>query len=383
MTAEPFFRRRNLRVACVIWALSGSACSGRANQMDAESPPQLEREGATVIVPERSPLRARLQFSTADREQVRRSLSLPAAIEPDPRRYARVYPPVAGRLVQLHVQLGDQVRQGQVVASLHAPDLTQAQHDYLKARSALRIATSNLERQRDLLAHKIAAQRDLEQAQNEHEAAQSDLQSAASRLKIYAVNPEHDALDGALQLLAPIDGRVVELDAALGEFRNDSNAALMTIADLSTVWLTAGLQEKDLRFAQQGQEVRATLPAYPNETFVGKVERVADVLDPATRTVKIRVRVANDDGRLKPGMFAKVELMDFPQALVTVPSTAIVQAGDATVIYEQVAANGAGSWRLEPRQVTLGPQLGERTVVLAGLDAGASIVAREGVLLQR
>jgi hypothetical protein len=94
--------------------------------------------------------------------------------------------------------------------------------------------------------------------------------------------------------------------------------------------------------------------------------------------VEVRVIVPNDNGRLKPGMFATVELIDFPEALMAVPNTAIVQAGETTVVYEQTRP-----WRLEPRQVTLGSQLGDRTIVLAGLDDGASILVREGVMLQR
>lgn len=383
MRAEYFSRTVCARLVCAVSALILGACSTGANQSDAETPAEFEHEGAAVIVPEHSTLRSRFKFDNASRAPVRRSLPVPASIEPDPQRYARVYPPVAGRLTKLYVQLGDEVSSGQVVAILSSPDFTQAQSDYLKARSALKIARRNLDRQQDLLAHKIAAERDLEQAQNEHEAAQSDMESAAARLKSYGMDPERDALGLPLQLVAPISGRVVELDAAPGEFRNDDNAVLMTIADLSSVWLTASVQEKDLRFVKPGQEVRASLPAYPNETFTGSVATIADVLDPQTRAVKIRVVVPNADRRLKPGMFASVDLVDFPDTLITVPNTAIVQTGATTVVYERVDREAAGPWRLEPREVTLGPQLGERTVILAGLAGGASILAREGVLLQR
>lgn len=376
MMAECLIRCRTAFVICLIWVLGSSGCGTETGEAHSEVAPEFEREGAAVVVPERSSLRARLQFATADRQQVRRSLSVPASVEPDSRRYAQIYPPIAGRLTDLRVKLGDRVKQGQVLASLQSPEFAQAQSEYLKARSTLQIATKNLGRQRDLLAHKIAAQRDVEQAEDEHEAARSDLQSAAEHLRTFGVNPERDRIGGPLRLLAPIDGSVVKLDAALGEFRNDSNAAVMTIADLSTVWLIARMQEKDLRFVKQGQAVRATLPAYPNETFSGTVTTIADVLDDATRTVEIRVAVANQLGRLKPGMFATVELIDFPEALLTVPNTAIVQAGDMTVVYEQTRP-----WRLEPRPVTLGPRVGERTVVLAGLADGASILARDGVML--
>ncbi len=354
-----------------------TACHHKSQSGENDPPADYQREGHVVLVPEKSPLRARLVLDTARNEPVRRTLTAPATIEPDPQRIVRVYPPVAGRVARLHVQLGSIVTKGQVLATLHSPDFTQAQGDYIKARSALQVARRQLERQKDLLEHKVAAVRDVEQAQSDFESAQSTLDSAAARLRAYGLDPAKEPLGQPLQLVAPMAGRVVDMVAALGEFRNDNTSSLMTIADLSTVWITANAQEKDLRFIVKGQEARATLPSYPGETFTGKVEAIGDVLDPDTRVVKVRIVVANPDGRLKPGMYATVDIVDFPDTQVTVPTTAVVQVGGTTVVYEQTQP-----WRFEPREVTLGSQQGGRTIILKGLTGGVRILAKEGVLFQ-
>ena len=361
-----------------VFAVALAGCHRKSQAAESDPPAGFQREGSVVVVPEKSPLRSRLVLGAAKSEPVRRTLTAPASIEPDPQRIVRVYPPVAGRVVRLHVQLGSIVTKGQALATLHSPDFTEAQSEYIKARSALQVARRQLERQKDLLSHKIAAARDVEQAQSDFESAQSTLDSATARLRAYGLDPAKEPLGQPLQLVAPMAGRVVEMVAALGEFRSDNTSSLMTIADLSTVWITASAQEKDLRFIVKGQEARATLPAYPGETFTGKVETIGDVLDPETRVVKVRIVVSNPAGRLKPGMFATVEIVDFPDTVVTVLTTAIVQAGGTTVVYEQTQP-----WRFEPREVALGSQHGDRTVILKGLAGGETILAKEGVLLQQ
>ena len=369
--------RMVMTVAMAALAVMLAGCHRKPRQAEADPPADFQREGHVIIVPANSSLRSRLVLDTAQSEPVRRTLTAPASIEPDPQRIVRMYPPVAGRVARLHVQLGSIVTKGQVLATLHSPDFTQAQSDFVKARSALQVARRQLERQKDLLDHKIAAARDVEQAQSDFESAQTTLDSATARLRAYGLDPAREPLGQPLQLVAPMTGRVVEMVAALGEFRNDNTSSLMTIADLSSVWITASAQEKDLRFIVKGQEARAALPAYPGETFTGKVEAIGDVLDPDTRVVKVRIVVSNLDGRLKPGMYATVEIVDFPDTVVTVPTTAIVQVGGTTLVYEQTQP-----WRFEPREVTLGSQHGDRTIIQKGLAGGASVLAKEGVLFQ-
>ncbi len=234
-----------------------------------------------------------------------------------------------------------------------------------------------LKRQQELLENKIAAQKDVDQALSDCDSARNDLANAAGRLLAFGFNPETDKFGQPLQVFSPIAGRVVDMAAAHGEFHNDPNSPLMTVADLSTVWLTASVQEKDLRHLTKNQEISAAFVAYPGEPFTGRVLFIGDIIDPDTRTAKVRIAFANPENRLKPGMFATVHFLGFPETQVTVPTVAIVQSGLAAFVFEQVKP-----WTFQPREVTPGPQQGDRTVITKGLEAGTVVLAKEGVLFQ-
>ena len=177
---------------------------------------------------------------------------------------------------------------------------------------------------------------------------------------------------------SPIAGRIVESAVAPGEFHNDQNAVLMTIADLSSVWVTAHVQEKDIRRVHQGQEAVALFVAYPGEKLVGHVLFVGDLLDPDTRTIKVRVAFDNRDSRLKPGMFATMTFTSAPLPEVVVKTTALVLQGDHSYVFAELAV----PWTFERRPVEVGETQGELAVISKGLEAGTRVVMRDAVLLQ-
>ena len=353
------------------------ALAGCKRAEPAAPPSQFERQGDLVVIPEQSILRERLKFDMARAGKIQSQLSAPAVVEADPQKYANVFPPLTGRLIRLHVQLGDTVTNGQLLASLQSPDFFAAQDNYVKARSVETLTRHALKRQQELLQNKIAAQKDVEQATSDYESAKIDLDTAVQQLLAYGFNPNTDMLGQPLQIVSPLSGQVVDMASAHGEFRNDNTVPLMTVADLSTVWVTASVQEKDLRFLMKGQEITASLAAYPGETFTGKVLFIGDLIDPDTRVAKVRIAFDNPERRLKPGMFATVTFLGFPESQITVPATAVVQSGSSAFVFEQVKP-----WILQPREVQVGAQQGDRIIITEGLDAGASVLSKEGVLFQ-
>ncbi len=353
------------------------ACDPPREVKGTTPPPNFERQGNLIVIPEQSPLRRQLQFDTARAETIPLQLSVPAVVEANPDRYARVCPPLAGRIARLHVRLGDSVSEGQLLAVLNSPDYMAAQSDFTKAKSALQLARRNFERQQDLHEHKIVAKREVEQAEKDLQAAQADLESVTARLRTLGLNPQTDKLGQPLEIHSPISGRVVEISATAGEFRNDSNAPLMIVADLSTVWLTANVQEKDIRHLSKGQQVSAVLAAYPGDVLRGKVLFVGDLLDPETRSIKVRAAFPNPESHFKPGMFGTMNFDGFPERVLTVPTSAVVQMGGSSFVFEQVKP-----WVLAPREVEPGAQRSERIVIKRGLTANATVLAKEGVLFQ-
>ena len=343
-----------------------------------EATPALERRaGNVVVVPRGSALAARLATEPVRAETARRELTTPAVVEAVPGLTARIFPPVSGHLVKISAQLGDRVEKGQVLATISSPDYMAAQSDYVRAKSTLDLTDRALRRQKELLEAKIAAKREVEQAQNDYDSAKSSLVAAEGRLRTYGIDPERDRPGDPLVLRAPVSGRVIDIAAGIGEFRSDTTAPLMTIADLSAVWLTASVQEKDIRFVSKGQEVRAALAAFPGLEVAGRVMAVGEILDPDTRATKVRIALANPDGRYRPGMYATVTFFSLPEVRLTVPTAALVQIGGAAFVFQQI---GPGEYR--PVEVEPGEQRAGRTEIRRGLAPGAVVVAANGVLLQ-
>ena len=341
-----------------------------------DSGPPLVREGDRIVVPEGSPLRAKLTVEAVAEQEVRRALVLPAVVEADPSRLVKVLPPLAGRITQLKVQLGERVKEGQPLAVLDSPDLGTAYADHERATVLLELARKNRDRARNLAKIGGTAVRELQQAETDYVTADVEHHRADARLKQIGVNPETSDPMRTLTITAPIAGSVIELDVGAGAFWNDPNATLLTVADLSSVWVTANVPEKDTALVTKGQQVEVVFAAYPNEVFKGEVLFVSDVLDPDSRRTKVRIAFPNPDIRLKPNMFANVTFLAAAQTVATVPTAALVMKNDADRVFVEVAP-----WTFVPRQVEINYQQGNSTVIKSGLAAGERAVVKGGVLL--
>lgn len=356
---------------CVLLA----ACGQHAPATNAALATALMREGSSIVVPAASPLRKALQFDSAAATTFERPISVPGVIEADAARLVKIVPPVGGRIVRVYKALGDAVRAGEPLLTLDSADLAQATNDANKAQAALALASHVLTRQQDLVSAEIAARKDLEQAQSDHAQAQSEARRAQSRLS--QLGSALGRGNGrAYTLNAPISGHVIDLTGAQGGFWNDTNAPLMTVADLSKVWLTASVQEKDLAAVFVGQPTRIALNAYPGEQLTGRVAYVGQVLDADTRTVKVRVALDNAAGKLRPGMFASAVFSGASHEAITVPASALIQDGFNTRVFVERAP-----WTFEARNVKTGAQIGSQVEIISGLRAGERIVVKDGVLL--
>jgi len=336
----------------------------------------LQRVQGQVVVPEGSPLRRTLRVEPVAEQQVSAAFSLPAVVEADPARLVKILSPVAGRIQSLDKVLGDAVKRGDALAGVDAPDLMQARSDAQKARAALVLARQALARQRELAGSEIASRRDVEQAENDAAQAASELARAEARLAQIGAATTGAGQGSVLSLRSPIAGRVVELNAARGGYWNDTNASLMTVADLSSVYVSASVDEKDLGSVFVGQEATVLFDAYPDQPMKARVRYVGELLDPDTRKLKVRLLFDNRDGRLRPGMFARATFLARPHGGLLLPAAAVVHAGFDDRVFVESAP-----WRFEPRVVRLGVRQGEQVEVVSGLKAGERVVQRDGVLL--
>lgn len=367
---------RARRAAAASLALLLAACGHGEDAAAGSAAPLFVHQGDAIRVPEQSELRKYLVVAPAGQRSIQAPLNAPAVLEADPSRVASILPPVAGRITALHVHLGDAVKAGQPLLTIDSADLAQARADLQHAQIGLTQTKKALTREQDLADHHIAAQKDLEQAQADYGSAQSEYQRAAAVFTVLGLSPESTDSPRQLTLRSPLAGRVSALNVAPGTYANDSNAALMTVSDVSTIWFTASVQEKDLAAVTPGEEIEAEVQSFPGEVFKGKVQFVSDQLDSDTRTIKVRVAHDNADGRLKPGMFAHLAFRAAARLAVMVPTTALIQQESRTLVYVETAP-----WTFQAREVKTGVHLGDDTEVVQGLSGGERIVARQGVLL--
>ncbi len=333
-------------------------------------------EGARITVPPTSPLRTKLGIAEVEDKKIQRSLTLPAVVEADPARTAKVLPSVAGRVIDLKVQLGARVAADDVLAVIESGDLALAVSDLEKARSALTLTKQTLDRLLVLEKTRAIAIKDREQAQSDYAQAQAEFERAQNRLQAIGAPSDRKGDDRHLSMKAPVAGSVIDLQMAPGAFLNDPTTAVMTIADLSTVWVTANVPEKDTALVSKGQSVDVVFTAYPNEVFKGTVLFVSDVLDPDTRRTKVRIAFENPDIRLKPNMFANATFLAPEQAMPVVPTTALMLRSETDQVFVEVAP-----WVFEARPVEIAFQQGNEAIVARGLKAGERVVVKGGVLL--
>jgi membrane fusion protein, heavy metal efflux system len=334
------------------------------------------RSGNTVTVPEASPVRNKLVIEPVAAREVKRDLILPATAEADPAHLIKVAPPVSGLVVQLKIELGARVKAGQPLAVIDSPDLGSAYSDYDKAKVELALALKTRDRERGLAKAGGAADKDLQQAESDYASAQVEFQRATAHLKQIGVPVEPTEKSQMVTVVSPMDGSVIDLQAAPGEYWNDPTAALMTVADLHKIWVTASVPEKDTALVSKGQDADVVFPAYPGEVFKGQVLFVSDVLDPDTRRTKVRIAFDNPSLRLRPGMFANVTFYAPTLSVPVVPTSALVLKDDLNQVFVETAP-----WTFEARSVDIGFQQGDDAVLTSGVKAGERVVVRGGVLL--
>ncbi|MBW3508535.1 efflux RND transporter periplasmic adaptor subunit [Janthinobacterium sp. NKUCC06_STL] len=370
--------RNALGASCAL-ALACSALAGCAKPTPAATPPaqSTHLDDGSIAVDKMSPLRQRLQIAPVQEQEIATQTQAPGSIEAMPEKLVKITPPLAGRITRLQRSLGDSVKAGDPLFTLDSAELSAAYADDSKARSALLQARQELERQKTLFEAEIAARKEYEAAQAAFAQAGSDAQASADKLAQYGAGTR--GTRGTRRdyvLRSPIAGTVIAMEGAQGGYWNDINAPVMTVADLSTVWLAANVAERDLAQVAVGQATRISVDAWPGKAFEGKVAYVGAVLDPETRTVKVRVAIDNRAGAFKPGMFAHAGFAGASRRALLVPAAAVLQSGPSTRVMVE-----RSPLVFTPRTVQVGASHGDQVEIVSGLKAGERIVVKEGVLL--
>ena len=301
----------------------------------------------------------------------------------DQTRLAHVSPRISGRVHRVDALLGQDVRAGQKLAEVDSIELGQAKAVYLQAKASEELASKSFDRAQGLYADRIASEQEALEAE-------AGLRTAEETLHLYGLSQEQvdsltyeDRQASIYPLRAPFAGTIVERHATLGELVTPERN-LFTLADLSRVWIWIDIYQRDLGGVHIDDQARALVDAFPGEVFEGKVSYLSARVDTDTRTVRARLDVPNPEGKLRPGMFVEVGLVD-PHAqdggearkTLVVPEGAVVRDGEERLVFV-----ATGEHRFERREIHVGRQAGGYVEVTGAIEPGDSVVVEGAFLLK-
>jgi len=345
------------------------------------------RSGIVRLKPE-AVTGAGIEVRPVVRGEYRMYRDFPGTVQPNQNALAEITPLVRGRVTDVYVDVGQDVKGGTLLARLYSSDLGRAQSSYVKARAKLREAELAFQRSKELLEDGAVSRAEFQRREAELLAVRAEARETRDRLEVLGLHEldiqrlerEH-IIRSYVPIQAPFAGRVIARNLTKGEVV-ETNHKLFTVADLSNMWVVANVPEKDIpyihRAADRDRPVEILLSAYPHESFQGHITYVGDVLDPATRTMQIRVEIPKPEGRLKPEMFASVRVFSDPEPnALTIPSTAVLQDKGETVVFVQLDPQ-----RFERRAVKLDSESGDLLKVRDGLREGDRVVVRGSFVLK-
>ena len=394
-------RRLLLSVATVAIALAAGFAAGRslpsssiAAPVNAPAAVAADPElPATITLSEPKLANLHLQIGQAKSGPLVRAVSATGSVGYDQLHLARIRPVARGRIETLDVNAGDRVAAGQRLAVLDNFDLSAAHSRVLSAEAALsqaqaqlRAANAAYDRAANLIRNDLVTQAEVEARRATVATMEADLRTKQAELQQYRAeearllpmraatadaNPSGDqpTLDSRGAIVAPFAGVVDSVSVAKGEII-DPATSILTVSDLSTVWVQADVAERNLGAVKVGDAVEVRMSAFPGRVFTGRVTYIPDQIETTTGMAKVRCEIPNPDGALRVNMFATVTILS-PQGgdAVLVPSESLQEVNGQSVVFIPT-----GDRQFAWRAVRTGPVANGKTQIASGLAAGIPVV---------
>ncbi|MCX7117528.1 MAG: efflux RND transporter periplasmic adaptor subunit [Legionellales bacterium] len=324
-----------------------------------------------IIIPEGSHLRSKLKINIVKSSNKPHIASFPGIVETDPAHIVNILPPLTGRLTELKVHLGDHVEQDQVLATISSPDLATATADHDKALSLLKLTTEALNRAQRVNRVGANSLKDIEIARSNYTQALAEVGRTTAKLQTLGKNSF-----AILTLKAPTKGRITAINYGTGSYVNDLTMPLMTISNISTIWVTANIPENLAGIVSANLPVDVVLPAYPKMILHGKISFVSSFIEPDTRSNKTRIVFSNPLGKLQPNMYATVNIAIPEPNQIMIPISALFMNNDTSSVFVETTP-----WTFVRQNVVLGMEDVGNIRILKGLKTGDRVVTSGGVLM--
>jgi len=310
-------------------------------------------------------------------------LALPGTLEYVADKYAEVGTIVEGRVSTINVTVGERVKKGQALATVLVPAIVSAQADLLSAQAGLKVAQDHLKRESTLLQNELTTKREEELARGDATMAEASLAAATAKLKLLGAtvpsSSEGIRANGSITLTAPIDGTVVRRDAVVGSYLEPQETAF-AVANASSLWAVLDVYESDVGSIREGVEVELGVDALPGKRFKGKVTVLEPQLGKATRALRARVEVDNQDGALRPGLFVRASVpiaVDSKANQLLVPKAAVQPIGGNDFAFVERERG-----KFEVRPVTVAHRTSQFAEISDGLAPGERIVIHGAFVLR-
>ncbi len=308
------------------------------------------------------------------------TIEFPGTLEYAPDHYAQVGTLFEGRVTRVDVKVGDAVKRGQLLATIAAPSLVNAQAEAIATRATLDVAREHSKREETLLKQQLTTAREAEVAREDLVKAEADFSAASAKLALVGLGPTKGAESyGIAQLRAPIDGVVVSREAVVGAHINYDDTPFV-VADGRNLLAAFDVFESDLELVKESEGVELRADAFPGRVFTGSVARLDPQLGTDTRAVRARVKVPNEDGALRPGLFVRVSVASTIPPVgdrIRVPAGAVQPIGGDEVVFVE---RSPGLYEVRP--VLVGHRYGQLLELMGGLRAGERIVTHGAFILR-
>jgi cobalt-zinc-cadmium efflux system membrane fusion protein len=366
---------------CALTAFDTAACTRRAESA-AEPPPP---PGTAWLAPEQIAA-ARIVVEPVSDKPVGDEVAASGRLTFHDLHVSHVFSPVTGRVVRIEAEPGQHVKAGDALVVIDSPDIGNTFSDLAKAQGDLLVADREQKRQMELSEAHAAAQRDLEAASAAFTRARAEFERAREKARLLrSGGASRDTQSYTLR--APISGEVVARNVnpgseVQGQYGGGTAVELFTIGDLDPIVVVADVFEMDVGRVKAGAAMALTVPAYPGRVFHGKVQWVADQLDPTTRTVRVRGEIANPDHSLKSEMYAAVSIVADQHLKLAIARSALLRLGDQSVVFVETGKAPDGRIAFERRPVAVDEETGGTYLpVTAGLSTGERLVTSGAIML--
>ena len=306
------------------------------------------------------------------------TLTRPARLTYAEDEFSIISSPLHGRVMEVRARLGEAVQLGQILIVIDSPEIAQAYSEYVKEISELSLAQRNYDLASDLLKVQAIPIKEYKLAENDFHRERAEFAQAKDKLLFLGVPASelnkplaNQHITSRFELKSPLTGTVVERNVTPGQSVGlESNVALLTVAQLNKLQVMIDVYERDLPLLKVGEAIRLSVEAYSNVDFPATIAVIGDIVDPNTRTVKVRGLVDNRDRQLKPQMYGHVTFPVEGAQFIHVPRQALTLSGGRTVVYVERAPG-----RFEPRVIHVEEEPGDTVRVVDGLTIGERIVS--------